>query len=67
MVTSEGQTIIAVSTMATAGQKGAQYHTKCTGNALETVNAHSDEADVTLFGANLYAAHKHAMASSNVS
>jgi hypothetical protein len=30
--------------------KGRVYHTKCTGSALETVNKHDKDQDITLFG-----------------
>lgn len=29
---------------------GKSYHLQCTGDALETANAHSQPADITLFG-----------------
>jgi hypothetical protein len=29
---------------------GKAFHKKCTGSALETVNNHQDNADITLFG-----------------
>ncbi|KIO16651.1 hypothetical protein M407DRAFT_33694 [Tulasnella calospora MUT 4182] len=38
--------------MSTAGQKSINYRTNCTGKALETVNSHQDEAEITMFGAN---------------
>ena len=33
------------------GHKDAVYHTECTGQALETVKAHSTPSELTLFGA----------------
>lgn len=33
------------------GHKDATYHTECTGQALETVKAHSTPSELTLFGA----------------
>lgn len=36
---------------AAPGHKDATYHTECTGQALETVKAHSSPSDLTLFGA----------------
>lgn len=33
------------------GHKDAVYHTECTGQALETVKAHSSPSELTLFGA----------------
>lgn len=33
------------------GHKDATYHTECTGQALETVKAHSSPSELTLFGA----------------
>ncbi|KAG9019029.1 hypothetical protein FRB90_007201 [Tulasnella sp. 427] len=38
--------------MSSDGQKGINYRTSCTGRALDTVNAHQDEAEITMFGAN---------------
>ena len=29
---------------------GKQYHRQCTGEALNTVNAHAGDADITFFG-----------------
>ena len=29
---------------------GKQYHLHCTGEALDTANAHAGDADITLFG-----------------
>jgi glutathione S-transferase len=36
--------------MSNKGDTGKSYHLECTGDALETANAHSGEADLTLFG-----------------
>jgi glutathione S-transferase len=36
--------------MSLSADSGKQYHLHCTGDALNTVNAHVGEADITLFG-----------------
>lgn len=36
--------------MSTAADSGKHYHLECTGVALETVNTHQTDTDITLFG-----------------
>jgi len=36
--------------MSLSTDSGKQYHLQCTGEALDTVNAHAADADITLFG-----------------
>ncbi|KAI0042811.1 glutathione S-transferase [Auriscalpium vulgare] len=36
--------------MSSGKDSGKTYHLSCTGDALETVNKHTDERDITLFG-----------------
>lgn len=36
--------------MSLSTDSGKQYHLQCTGEALDTVNAHVGDADITLFG-----------------
>ncbi|KAF8644274.1 hypothetical protein AX16_008576 [Volvariella volvacea WC 439] len=40
--------------MSTAGDSGKQYYNQCTGLALETVKAHSEPQDLTLFAGCFY-------------
>ena len=36
--------------MSSSTDSGKQYHLRCTGEALDTVNAHTGGVDITLFG-----------------
>ncbi len=36
--------------MSISTDSGKQYHLHCTGEALDTANAHAGDADITLFG-----------------
>ena len=36
--------------MSLSTDSGKQYHRQCTGEALDTANAHAGEAGITLFG-----------------